>query len=77
MHARGRYHTGDVGELVYDYDVVPNSYAHPPRLCGHTWTRQPLLRIIDRVQSLEEVYVAGDSRWIATSDLEVNFYGKL
>ena len=53
----GWYRTGDVGELVYEYDVVPNSYQQPPKICGHAWARQPLLRIIDRVKSLEEVYV--------------------
>ena len=74
----GWYRTGDVGELDYQGKVIPNEYqrldSEEQQVTGHTWTRRPLLRIIDRVSALEEVYIGGDSVWIATSDLEANLY---
>lgn len=72
----GWYHTGDVGELDYIARVIPNQFFEIRPALGHSWTGQgPLLRIVDRVKQLEEIYVDGDSIWIAVSDLEMFYEG--
>ncbi len=68
----GWFRTGDVGELDYSTRVTPNEYHETSCVLGHPEWRaaQPLLRVIDRVKSLEEIYWRGDSKWISVGDLE-------
>lgn len=58
----GWYYTGDVGQL--NFQTLSSS-------------GQPLLTIIDRVKSLEEIYWAGDSVWIESVKLELEIYGNI
>jgi fatty acid CoA ligase FadD9 len=55
----GWYHTGDIGMLVHD---APSDNGRGQ------------LRIIDRRNNLLELYINGDSIWIAPGKLEENVY---
>ena len=75
----GWYHTGDVGEMDYCDRTIPNQYHVTRSVVGHPEWRaaQPLLRVIDRVKSLEEIYWKGDSVWISVSSLEAVYGSSL
>ena len=74
----GWYYTGDVGELDYCNRIIPNQYHLQRSVLGHEQWRgaPPLLRVIDRVKSLEEIYWKGDSQWISVAALEGQYSAK-
>ena len=49
----GWFRTGDVGELNYAAEVVPNTFAKVLHTADGRFARRPLLRIVDRVGALE------------------------
>ena len=75
----GWYYTGDVGELDYCDRSIPNQFHVTRSVVGHSqWRGAPaLLRVIDRVKNLEEIYWEGDSEWISVSRLEGIFQSSL